>query len=97
MGRSSYSTMMASAASRACCTVSATTAATTSPTKRVRSWAMARRGGLALSLPSARLKPAAPGRGLTPASTISAPVITRSTPGMAAAALVSMETMRACG
>jgi len=73
------------------------TAATGSPTKRARSCARARRGGLALSLPSARLKPAAPGIGLTPASARSAPVITRSTPGMPTAADVSMDTMRACG
>ena len=89
--------MMASQASRACCTVSATTSATASPTKRVRSCAIAWRGGLALSLPSARLKPAAPGIGLTPACAMSAPVITHSTPGMAAAALVSMARMRAWG
>jgi hypothetical protein len=34
--------------------VSATTTATASPTKRTRSCAIARRAGLALSLPSAR-------------------------------------------
>ena len=47
--------------------------------------------------PSARVKPLAPGIGLTPAATRSAPVTTCSTPGMASAAVVSNDTMRACG
>ena len=55
--------------------VSATTAATGSPTKRARSCASARRGGVAVGRPSARLKPAVAGIGLTPAAARSAPVI----------------------
>ena len=96
-GSSSYSAYTASAASRACCMVSATTMATASPTWRTRSCASTRRSGVAPGAPPARLKLALPGMGLTPAAARSAPVYTPTTPGMSLAALVSTDTMRACG
>ena len=65
---------MASQAARAWSSVSATTAATASPTKRTRSAASARRGADTPGVPSGRGKPAGGGMALTPAATKSAPV-----------------------
>src|SRR6266581_344624 len=88
---------MASAASRACSRLSPITAATASPTKRTVPTASACRGGDALGDPSARLKSADDGNGFTWARTRSSPVTIASTPGNAAAAVVSMPRIRACG
>ena len=74
----------------------ASTATTASPTKRTTSCASARRGGEAQGLPSARFMNGLVGIGLTPAATNSAPVTTAITPGIARAAAVSIDTMRAC-
>ncbi len=97
IGRSSYSTTTASAASRACCSVFASTTATASPTNRARSTASAWRSGLAPGAPPARPKPVLQGIGFMPAATRSAPQYTAATPCAASAADLSTETMRACG
>ena len=55
------------------------------------------RAGVAQSLPSARLNGAPTGMGGTPCATSCAPVRMARTPGRACAALVSIDTMRACG
>src|SRR6266446_439733 len=88
---------MASAASRACSALSAITAATASPTKRTVPTASACRGGDALGEPSARLKSADDGSGFTRPRTRSSPVTIAITPGNAAAAVLAMPRIRACG
>ncbi len=94
-GSGSYSTTIASRASFAWSRVRAMTAATVSPTKRTTSWASARRGGEVAAEPSGRLKTLRIGIGFTPALTRSSPVRMATTPGIARAWDVSMETMRA--
>ncbi len=79
---SSYSTTIAAAARSAIASVSAATAATRSPTNRAVSQQRTGR--------SWRLRPKR-------APFTSAPVMTARTPGIARAAAVSTNTMRACG
>ena len=67
-----------------------------SPTKRTISCARPGRSGVAPGEPSGRVNIGASGSGFTPAATRSAPVKTASTPGIAAAAVTSIETIRAC-
>src|SRR5579871_972688 len=91
-GNTPYSTTMASAASCANVREVATTAATDSPAKRTMSCASSRRGGTVIGEPSGRLKIASVG--IVPILSLirSAPVKTASTPFIADAAVVSIDT-----
>ena len=95
-GSVSYSTSIASAASRAWIAVSATTIATWSPTCSTLSTQMIGCGGSFMGEPS-RLWISQP-QGKPPIfeSATSRPVKIATTPGIARAAAVSIETMRAC-
>ena len=94
-GSDLYSTATSSAASLAWVRVSATTNATWSPTWRTRSTQSTGRSGLMPSEPSRLTIGTAQGSVLVPSASISAPVITASTPGARFASEVSMLTILA--
>ena len=101
-GSGVHSTSTRSAPSRAAACVSATTIATTSPTKRTRPAGMGGCGAMNATS-GARIISSwgFPGIGLcvtgfTPSAAASPPVKTAITPGVASAAAISMRPMRAC-
>ena len=95
-GSASYSTSIASAASRAAVKVSATTNATGWPTCRTLPSASTGRGVSCRGVPSRLTSGTMQGTSPRPSARTSSPVATSSTPGMRRAAAASMRLICAC-